>query len=147
MSAEKVGGIDGYTDPDQLTIDDALPPEPILLRLPYTSPPLSLNSRDHWRTTHRKKAKLRGEVALLARHAKIGPYPRIGVRLIWQPRDRRQRDGDNPFPTIKSAVDGLVDAGVVPGDDHTRVQHRGVTFLEPEPGQLHGRLWIEVLRL
>lgn len=114
------------------------------LLLPYSTPPLSLNSRDHWRVTARKKAKLRGEVCLLAREARLGTNDHVTVRLIWQPRDRRRRDGDNPFPTIKSAVDGLVDAGVVPDDDSTRVTHAGVHFLEPEPGQKSGRLWLEV---
>lgn len=117
---------------------------PVLLQLPYTSPPLSLNSRDHWRTAHRKKARLRAEVALLARSARLERAERISVRLLWQPRDRRKRDGDNPFPTIKSAVDGLVDAGVVEDDDSTRVVHGGVHFLEPEKGQNAGRLWLEI---
>jgi len=118
-----------------------------LLQLPYTSPPLSLNSRDHWRTTARKKSRLRGEVLVLARAAKIPALDRCAVRLIWQPRDRRRRDGDNPFPTIKSAVDGLVDAGVLVDDDSTRVRHDGVHFLPPDPGQKTGRLWLEVVPL
>lgn len=118
-----------------------------MLELGYTSPPLSLNSRDHWATRHRKVQKLRSEVAVLARHHKVPACERVAVALVWQPRDRRRRDGDNPFPTIKSAVDGLVDAGVVPDDDHSRVTHQGVIFAEREPGQTHGRLWLRITPL
>ena len=39
---------------------------------------------------------------------------------IWKPRGGRY-DPNNLWPTIKAAVDGLVDAGLLTDDDHTRV--------------------------
>lgn len=84
---------------------------------------------------------------MLARAARIPPCEAFAVRLVWQPRDRRRRDADNPFPTIKTAVDGLVDAGVVADDDHTRVRHDGVHIIQPDPGQKTGRMWLEVTPL
>lgn len=110
---------------------------------PHTRPPLSLNDRLHWRVEARHKKELRLLVALRARMGGIPAVDRVAVELHWQPRDRRRRDADNPVPTTKACVDGLVDAGVVTDDDHTHVQHLGVVFHDPEPGH-GGRLWLVV---
>ena len=39
---------------------------------------------------------------------------------IWKPR-RGRYDPGNLYPTAKAIVDGLVDAGLLEDDDHTRV--------------------------
>lgn len=49
----------------------------------------------------------------LLRHAYI-----LGV---LHPPSRRRADPANWYPSFKAAVDGLVDAGVLEDDDHTRV--------------------------
>lgn len=85
------------------------------IRLPYSRPPLSLNGRYHWAT----KARLTKEVRAWTREAALYRVPsldRAHVVLHWVPRDRRRRDTDNPFPTLKAAIDGLRDAGIVPDD-------------------------------
>lgn len=84
--------------------------------LPYKRPPLSLNDRMHWA----QKAKITKELRLLA---KVGArhIPDLGkchVELVWYVNDRRRRDSDNPFPTLKALADGLVDAEVVEDDTH-----------------------------
>ena len=87
------------------------------IKLPYRKPPLSLNDRDaHWAVTAKKRKEVRQTAELLARRAGI---PRLGtarVRLVWLVSDRRRRDRENITATLKPAIDGLVDAGVVEDD-------------------------------
>ncbi|MFD7093349.1 RusA family crossover junction endodeoxyribonuclease [Streptomyces xanthophaeus] len=40
---------------------------------------------------------------------------------VLHPPSRRRADPANWYPSFKAAVDGLVDAGVLEDDDHTRV--------------------------
>lgn len=86
------------------------------LKLPWVKPPLSLNDREHWAPRAKKQKAVREASALLARQAGI---PRLGtakVRLVWLVSDRRRRDRENITATLKPAIDGLVDAGVVEDD-------------------------------
>ncbi|AIL96403.1 RusA family crossover junction endodeoxyribonuclease [Corynebacterium ureicelerivorans] len=86
------------------------------LKLPWVKPPLSLNDREHWAPRAKKQKAVREASALLARQAGI---PRLGtakVRLVWLVADRRRRDRENITATLKPAIDGLVDAGVVEDD-------------------------------
>lgn len=81
------------------------------------SPFTSANSRHHWRQRAQNTAVWRQAAHLLARQAKIPPSGHITVRLDYWPKDRRRRDPDNLVPgVLKPAVDGLVDAGIVPDD-------------------------------
>jgi hypothetical protein len=34
-------------------------------------------------------------------------------------QDERRRDVANYYPTVKAAIDGFVDAGIITDDDHT----------------------------
>lgn len=60
-------------------------------------------------------------------HPITGPIEVIG-RFQWA--DRRRRDTSNWLPTLKAAVDGLEDAGVIPRDDDTFIRD---TRIGPEP--------------
>lgn len=62
--------------------------------------------------TMRAALVLAGDQPLL-RHAYI-----LGV---LHPPSRRRADPANWYPSFKAAVDGLVDAGVLEDDDHTRL--------------------------
>src|SRR5690606_17565708 len=57
----------------------------------------------------------------MARYLKIPRLARIQVDGIYEPPDKRRRDAGNWLATYKAQIDGLVDAGVVEDDDHTRV--------------------------
>lgn len=46
---------------------------------------------------------------------------RAHILGILHPHDERRRDAANWYPSFKAAVDGIVDAGVLEDDDHTRV--------------------------
>jgi len=88
----------------------------VILPLPYDKPPLSLNGRYHWA---RKAALAQGIKSAVFIIAKSNRVPRMGgahVTLHWVPKDKRRRDTDNPIPTLKACIDGLVKAGVVPDD-------------------------------
>lgn len=105
------------------------------IRLPYTRPPLSLNDRMHWAT----KARLTKEIRAYVREAawyRVPTLPRAEVELHWVPRDKRRRDTDNPYPTLKAAIDGLRDATVLEDDDSTRVTSR-VVIDAPDPKDPH----------
>ena len=85
--------------------------------LPWDKPPLSLNQRHkHWSAPARWTRTLRGGAHLLALQAKIPELDACTVTLLWLPPERRPRDEDNMYPTMKALADGLVDAGVVPDD-------------------------------
>ncbi len=82
---------------------------------------------------HYRQAELvkewRHAFATLAREAKV---PALGaIRITAQSHlvGRRSRDWLAEAPAIKAAVDGLVDAGVIPDDDPTHML--GGTILAP----------------
>lgn len=91
----------------------------LVITLPWTAPVLRSNDRDHWRERARKAAEVRQAVGLLARGKRIEP-PVIAT-LIWTVTNDRRRDAGAASPTLKAALDGLVDAGVIPDDNHRYV--------------------------
>lgn len=84
-------------------------------RLPWTSPPLSLNSRQHWAAKARITSSVRRSTAWLCKP--LGAANQIQVTLTYVPKDSRRRDADNLVATLKPICDGIVDAGVVTDDD------------------------------
>lgn len=83
---------------------------------------LNANQRLHWAPKNRITQQIRSDACLLTRAAKIPSLHRIRVDGIYEPPDRRKRDAGNYYPTYKAAIDGLVDAGVVPDDDSKHVK-------------------------
>lgn len=112
------------------------------IRLPYTRPPLSLNGREHWAVKARLTRQLRNEVTIRALFHRIPRLEKAHVELHWVPRDSRKRDTDNPYPTLKAAIDGLRDAQIVADDDSKRVTS-AVVIDEPQPKNAHLYLLIE----
>ena len=102
--------------------DTARAPRTWEIRLPWTAPPLSANGREHWRAKAAKTAMIRRTVAQMVDLSELTPSPigfclaRVEVFLDYWPRDKRRRDADNLFPTLKAACDGLVTARVVTDD-------------------------------
>lgn len=86
------------------------------IKLPYVKPPLSMNDSEHWAPQARKRKEVRTTTALLARQAGIPHLETCEVRLLWCVSNRRRRDRGNMQATLKPAVDGLVDAGVIEDD-------------------------------
>ncbi|MFI7315187.1 hypothetical protein [Streptomyces hygroscopicus] len=93
---------------------------------------LNANQRPH----HHQKAKITRELRgaameAVAEHdtlmtdlaaAKPGPLlQRAHILGVLHPATARRADPANWYPSFKAAVDGLVDAGVLEDDDHTRL--------------------------
>lgn len=111
----------------------------LTIELPWKRPPLSLNDRKHWTAQHRIKTSLRNEAAVLTRQARgFDPEPfelPLDITLVWRVTDRRRRDTDNPFATLKPCIDGITDALGI--DDHAgNVSSRCV--IEYRPGESPG---------
>lgn len=112
----------------------------IAIPLPYPSPPLRSNKRLHWRAEHKLKADIRQAGRLTCRSwmsGHPGEYPlpyRVDVLMVWTVPTRHVRDSDSGQPTLKSWQDGAVDAGLLSGDDFTRVR-RSYCEIEWIPGK------------
>lgn len=112
--------------------------------LPYTTPPLSLNDRGHWRTRNRLIASVRSDAARLAQRGRLPQkVAHVSVQLHYRPRDNRHRDAINLTATQKALVDGLRDYGLVLDDDGRYVTDLMPAIHPAEKGQ-PGRLWLEI---
>lgn len=107
-------------------------------------PPLTLNQRLHYHDKGKRTATVRSSVNLAMRHQRprhIGPVDHVTVQLHYATGDHRRRDTDNLVPTMKPAVDGLVDAGLVVDDDPTHITTI-MPVIHHGPGKR--RLWLTV---
>lgn len=105
-------------------------------------PPLSANQRLHWRPEATLKKLVRTSTALRARDLKLGACKHLTVQLHYATGDNRvRRDPANLCATSKPAIDGLVDAGLVPDDNPTYVTER---MPEVHLGPGTRRLWLTV---
>ena len=74
---------------------------------------------------HYQRARLVRPIREAFRHAAVDLAPLDGPVVVvgrFQWADRRVRDTSNWLPTLKAAVDGLVDAGVIARDDDKTVR-------------------------
>lgn len=105
-------------------------------------PPLTANMRLHWSADAARRKAVREAVGWAARAAKVRPQRHIIVGLHYAPQDRRRRDPSNLMATQKPAVDGLVDAGVVP-DDHPMWVTELMPIIHPPDGG-EQRMWLRI---
>lgn len=93
-----------------LSIDIGIPPAT-----------LSPNGRVHWARKSKAKKHQRQSakyVALAAIDRAPAPaWPEANVMLRWHSVRNRWPDADNAIASVKGAIDGLVDAGVLADDD------------------------------
>jgi len=88
--------------------------------LEYQARPITMNwiyGRASRAERNNANQEWRGAFALLAREQKIPTLTRIQVTAWPMLRDRRIQDVGACFPAVKAAIDGLVDADVVPEDE------------------------------
>lgn len=94
------------------------------LDLPWPSPKLSPNARQHWATAAKAKKAYRARCRAIATAAGVGAVlagkTSLGVDLTFFPPDRRGRDMDNMLASMKSGLDGLADATGI-DDRHWRL--------------------------
>lgn len=85
--------------------------------LPYSE--LSPNSRLHWSVKARAVRASREEMGWLAKSQWHDDKPMMKARISYEfyAKDKRPRDLDNLLAMAKPWQDGLIDAGVLFGDD------------------------------
>lgn len=96
---------------------DATESTTYVVALPAGMKLLNANDRVHWRTRARITKALREAAEESALAAHIPPQERITIQAVLHPHDKRRRDAHNWYPSFKAAIDGVVDAGVIPDDD------------------------------
>ena len=114
-----------------------------LVELPVGMQLINANDRDHWRKSAGKTATIRS----VARGQAKG-IPRLGkvkIKVIYYAPDNRRRDTTNLFPSVKAAVDGIVDAGVLKDDSDKFVI--GYEILRGSHNIPKGQLTIEIIEV
>lgn len=103
--------------------------DPLALRGTVTGPPdctlsmmntlgwINSNDRGAWTKGHRKVRDWRHLAGVSALGVRAPSFRRAYCLAELRFRDRRRRDPANWYPTVKAAVDGLVQVGVLPDDD------------------------------
>lgn len=86
------------------------------------------NWRGHWATRYKATQSFRNAALICALAAtKRGAKPlskaEVSITLVV-PDHRNVRDPDNALASLKPAIDGCVDAGVITGDDDEHLQYR-----------------------
>ena len=113
------------------------------IELPAGIDLLNANQRYHWS----KKANITSRLRYIAREAARGK-PKIGkakIRAVYYAPDNRRRDVSNLFPSVKAAVDGVVDAGVLADDSDKYVV--SLEMVRGEENRAGGQLVIEVIEV
>jgi crossover junction endodeoxyribonuclease RusA len=86
------------------------------VELPAGLPLLNANRRQHHFVKARLTKAIRDAAHIFALADRIPGLKRAHIVVEYRPPDRRHRDVHNLYPSAKAAVDGLVDAGVLPDD-------------------------------
>ena len=94
-----------------------------LLHLPDSK--LSPNKRLHYMSLHqaKKAAKEEAFVLVLESGRPDVPYDKAHITITWVAKDKRRRDVDNLFASMKPYIDGLVDSGLLTDDDAMHVSY------------------------
>jgi len=69
-----------------------------------------------------KKYRRLAKEAILAEQIESAPWERATVQAAFYRKTKRRRDPDNDNASLKSAYDGIVDAGLIPDDDYDHLQ-------------------------
>jgi hypothetical protein len=91
----------------------------VIVVMPWPAPPLLSNNRLSVHAKARAVRDIRHAAKLVGRTVErlhgqqAGP---LRVRFVWTVTDNRTRDAGAPAPTLKAALDGLVDAGLIAAD-------------------------------
>lgn len=108
-------------------------------------PPLNANDRMHWRAKAASTSAVRTTTAWRVKSLGLPPAAHLTVQLHFETGDKRKRrDPANLCATSKPAIDGLVDAGLVPDDSPEWVMELMPIIHKGAP--MHGRrgLWLHV---
>lgn len=93
----------------------------VTITLPPKLPLLNSNQRLHWATKARRTRIIREAAAWATRSLRERPMERVEITAVIHPKTARRFDPHNCQPTVKAAIDGVVDAGLLEDDDATRL--------------------------
>jgi crossover junction endodeoxyribonuclease RusA len=111
--------------------------------LPWSKPPLTGNrtrGNPYAQAAKTKLAQREAFVMILA--AQVEPMAGANITLHFRPKDRRRRDADGMFPTLKVCQDSLVAAGVLVEDSWVTVP-AATCRIHPPNGQ-PAAMWLEL---
>ncbi|MGY1945317.1 hypothetical protein [Nocardia asiatica] len=115
-----------------------------IVELPWQSPELSPNKRMHWSKRSRITKQRRWDAMLCAKAAKLTARPGVlVVTMHYRPARNWRLDAGNLCLDLKAAVDGLVDARLVP-DDTPEFVHTPEPIIHPAERGKPGALWLEI---
>lgn len=115
----------------------------ITIPLPWSKPPLTGNrtrGNPYARANEVKTAKSEARLTIAA-HS-VRPVVGADVTLHFRPKDKRRRDADGLFPTLKVCQDALVDEGVLPDDSWVSVPS-ATCRIHPPNGE-PAAMWLEL---
>lgn len=100
----------------------------IVVTLPLPNPKLHAHNTGHWRGKSKLIKELRTLAKLECRKAMKGKRPKwakatIHYRFFF--KNNRRRDAVNAKQSMKAAVDGVVDAGLIPDDSWQYLRDTG----------------------
>ncbi|GAA0897829.1 hypothetical protein [Pseudonocardia zijingensis] len=102
---------DAHTDDVLRAVRALARPEPaIVLRLPFTRPPITANearSTAHWSNQNIAKRQVAHAVVAIVKHARIPHLDRVAITLTWYAPDHGTRDSDSLYPMAKAVIDAL----------------------------------------
>ena len=86
---------------------------------------LNPNKRLHHMQLYRAKRQAKDEaMALVLEQGRPGtPYEAAHITITWVAKDKRRRDPDNLFASMKPYIDGLVESGLLVDDDARHVSY------------------------
>jgi len=86
---------------------------------------LSPNKRLHHMQLYRAKRDAKDEaMALVLEQGRPDiPYEKAHITITWVAKDKRRRDVDNLFASMKPYIDGLVESGLLVDDDARHVSY------------------------
>jgi crossover junction endodeoxyribonuclease RusA len=117
------------------------------LLLPFQRPRTS-NARQNWRVRAQEVRHWRHATDMLCRAQRIPPCQRIRVGLVFAAPDNRRRDASNLADSVKPALDGIVDSGIVRDDTAEFVSVREPLILPGGPSFADGsRVLLTIERL
>lgn len=98
---------------------------------------INANHRMHWAKKAEKTKAIRWRARWAAKTSGIKRMDQahLTVHIHWP--DKRRRDEHNITPTIKAAIDGLIDAGLLPDDSGDYLTGPDLRRAEPIKGD-HG---------
>lgn len=98
---------------------------------------LTSNQRPHWASKARSTRAIREMAFVMCKHERVQPMRAATLEVVTRWADHRSRDAENIAPTSKAAVDGCVEAGLLPDDSSNYL--KSITFsISPETHKTPG---------